>query len=101
MPTVVDIDVRDLEKITPEESERNYKALMTEANTLPYLQRVSWKTELTGARWEILPAYDGCYVDKRGRPIPEIGIFGLIAMTIALPYYAAREALVSLRRRLG
>jgi hypothetical protein len=95
-----DIDVRDLEKTTPQDIENWERRFYQETDKQSLRIRILRKTMYAGAKYEILPAYDGCHVDKNGEPLPEIGIFGLMAMTVAFPYYCVRESLVSARRRM-
>ena len=61
--------------------------------------RIIAKTKYVGGKYEIFPVHDGCYVDRNGEPLPEIRLFGMFIMTGALPYYALKESIVSLRKR--
>jgi hypothetical protein len=95
-----DIDVSDLEKITPEGMQQWEGDFYNKVNEQGLGRRIIDKTKYAGIKYEILPAYDGCHVDKNGEPLPEIGIFGLIAMTVAFPYYCVRETLATVRKRI-
>lgn len=94
-----DIDIRELEKMTPEEIEKREREFLEKINKLPLSKRIIAKTKYAGGKYDPLPAYDGCHVDKNGEPLPEIGLFGMFIMTGALPYYAVKESIVSLRKR--
>jgi hypothetical protein len=94
-----DVDMSEIRKLTPEEIDRREREYLEKINNLPLPKRIWAKTKYVGGKYDPLPAYDGCHVDKHGEPMPEIGIFGMFIMTGALPYYAVKESIVSLSNR--
>ncbi len=90
----------DIERIRENKmsARRQEKELFAEIDGLGWKQRVLGKTRYAGWKYNIWNPHR--HVDDNGNPQEQIHLMGIAAMNVALPYYAARESLVSLKRRL-